>query len=83
MIILKYLLVLLIAVAGLFLIIRNKIVAKNMQEMYVRNKDSRLPGDNTDWSTPGKLVLFRMIFIFWGLCLIIAAYPIVFGPVQI
>jgi len=82
---------LLIAGAGVYVILRSKSLARGLQELYVRSAkkqqekkawNSYLFVNNPEtWQTPFARLLFRAMIVFFGIMLIIIAYPIVFGPI--
>lgn len=62
----------------IFLVYRNKFASKT-QESFVR-ESIKLYGTKGKLDRPWILLLLKIMFIFWGLLFIIAAYPVAFGP---
>ncbi len=93
MLVVKALISLSIAGAGVFVLIHSKRMAVALQNVYVRQAEKKqAKGGMTaylfmynpeTWKTPFATFLFRAGMIFLGIWLIIVAYPIVFGAIEL
>lgn len=82
MIIIKILILVLMLGGGFLCIIKSGKWASMLQQYYV-TKAKKLYGKSADWEKPWTRILFRIIIIFAGIVLMLAAYPVVFGPVYL
>jgi hypothetical protein len=84
---------LLIASAGILVLVNSKGLALALQWLYIRNTSKIQESIRWDaflfvnkpetWKTPFAWFLFRGGVIWFGIMLVITAYPIVFGPVYV
>jgi uncharacterized membrane protein YjgN (DUF898 family) len=72
---------LVIVILGVILIVKSKDWSVKLQQYYI--SQAKRYGNSEVWARPWITVLFRVMIIFVGLVLIIAAYPLAFGPVYI
>lgn len=79
MIILKAVFSLLVAIAGLLCLVNSRRWSVALQVNFI-NSAKQGGRDPLEFTGSSKLILFRIIVIFFGVLLLIAAYPISFGP---
>lgn len=75
----KYIIVGIIILFGIFVLIKNKRIAQNMQSLYITQAKKGSSG-SVKWEQPWILTLFRVMVIFFGFLIIVVAYPLLFGP---
>lgn len=93
MVILKALISLAIAGAGIAVLMHVTMLARAFQNLYVRQAEGQqakggwgayLPMYNPEkWKTPFMTFMFKAIVVFLGIWLMIVAYPIVFGAIEL
>ena len=93
MVILKALISLAIAGAGIAVLMHVTMLARALQNLYIRQAERQqakggwgayLPVYNPEtWKTPFMTFMFKAMVVFLGIWLIIVAYPIVFGPIEL
>jgi hypothetical protein len=80
-----------IAGAGVYVLIHANALARGLQNLYVRQaqniqdkKDFRsylFTYNSETWKTPFAWFMFKAVVIFFGIWLLVVAYPIVFGSI--
>jgi hypothetical protein len=83
MIILNWVSVVLILAVGMVCLSKNKTWGRSMHEYYIQESRKHWYGKFFPWEKSWAIVIFRAMFIGIGVILIIAAYPLVFGPFHI
>ena len=93
MVILKALISLAIGGAGIAVLMYVKMLARALQNLYVRQAERQqakggwgayLPMYNLEtWKTPFMTFMFKAMVVFLGIWLMIVAYPIVFGAIEL
>jgi hypothetical protein len=79
---LKIIFTLIIFIFGVFCIVKSKKWAIQTQRFYINKSKESYPSVTKQWESPSSILLFRVMYIFWGTLLIIGAYPLVFGPIS-
>lgn len=92
-VVVKTLISLAIAGAGVYVLIHSKSMARGLQNLYVQQAEKKQAQGGfraylfmynpETWKTPFATFLFRAGMIFLGFWLILVAYPIVFGAIQL
>ena len=60
---------------------KNKDWATRLQQYYISESKKHRYGKLFPWENPRIIWLFRILVIFFGIVLLIAAYPLAFGTV--
>ena len=92
MVILKALISLAIAGAGIAVLMHVNMLARALQNLYVCQAERQqakggwgayLPMYNPEtWKTPFMTFMFKAMVVFLGIWLMIVAYPVVFGAIE-
>ena len=93
MVVLKAFISLAIAGAGIAVLMHVNTMARALQDLYVRGAERQqakggwsayLPMYNPEtWKTPLVTFMFKAMVVFLGIWLIIIAYPVVFGSIEL
>lgn len=71
-----------ILVLGITLFAYSNVLSKQLQEVFIRSAKD-LYGNAGEWSKPHTKTLLRALIIFFGIIVMLAAYPIVYGAITI
>src|SRR5262245_34557297 len=83
MIFLNWITVVVIFAVGMTCLFKNKTWGRSMHEYYIQESKKYWHGRLFPWEKPWAIVIFRAMFIGFGVIFIVAAYPLVFGPFHI
>ena len=66
-------------VTALFLLARNTgKLARSLQRYYIA-QSNKISGDSGGWDEPWRLILFKMLVVFFGLMAVLGVYVVVFS----